>query len=655
MDEFRERFGAVGGLFVERERCGIPLFGAVGNDRRTAHKAYATLRVDDQGNAQTEPALVTATVEVQVVEAIEAKFVNPADNNDLGELRVMSAPTAGAAIHIANISAQKGVGNFRYTKENGSSADLLLDTTSGQVSLAGNYAPDGQNTLTIIVRVEDRGDGSTLTDAVLITLKFVLAETVKANAFLLNNDGKYLPGGAGGDLALTETRTIRVKTADYNKEQVAVGITPDGGFGVPYAVTEEGANGLSASDTAVGSYPIRVVVDANLSANNAPATLALTAVINDGNDTGNLTEGATITVSVVYDDVDPIAGAFNDMDGNAIAAKHVVVNSSTNAAGPNEIVASIAASGGVGGESGGNYTFSQMGNETGLIVNNEGKILVRQGIQPKASENELTATVRINDSGNWSHVSDAQEITVTVVYSSKVDVALSAFADIRTDADPAQIDPNGGTLYFEQAGAHDNIEFGQLTFQSGLPGVTGFIVTPGTANGLAYNTANNRVSIVAKCGADNQADKSIRLVVNDAPDPNNVSEPLTLDIMVHSGAAECIEPINARAQNIGVGGQPAGSAITEALKLYALAGTPLAEKMAVATVFIEKGAPAYSSSSTSGSGGLDLEGNGANLLTAFLPKDTQPAAGPNGNQLAITITINDDNDKGRLFDRCGGS
>ena len=419
-------------------------------------KAYATLRVDDQGNAQTEPALVTATVEVQVVEAIEAKFVNPADNSDLGELRVMSAPTRGAEIHIANISAQKGVGNFRYTKENGSSADLLLDTTSGQVSLAGNYDPDGQNTLTIIVKVEDRGDGSTLTDAVLITLKFVLAETVKANAFLLNNDGKYLPGGsAGADLPLTAVQTIRVKTTEYVTGRIAAGITPTGGLGAPYTATEMGATGLSAENTAVegeANYPIRVAVDANLQANNAPATLALTAVINDGNDTNNLTEGATITVSVVYDDVDPIAGAFNDMDGNAIAAKHVVVNSSTNAAGPNEIVASIEASGGVGGESGSNYTFSQMGNETGLIVNNEGKILVRQGIQPKASENELTATVRINDSGNWSHVSDAQEITVTVVYSSKVDVALSAFADIRDDADPAQIDPDGGTLVFQGGG-----------------------------------------------------------------------------------------------------------------------------------------------------------------------------------------------------------
>ena len=293
-----------------------------------------------------------------------------------------------------------------------------------------------------------------------------------------------------------------------------------------------------------------------------------------------------------------LRGAFNDMDGNAIAAKHVVVNSSTNAAGPNEIVASIEASGGVGGESGGNYTFSQMGNETGLIVNNEGKILVRQGIQPNASENELTATVRINDSGDWAHVSDARLITVTVVYSSKVDVALSAFADIRTDADPAQIDPNGGTLYFEQAGAHDNIEFGQLTFQSGLPGVTGFIVTPGTANGLAYNTANNRLSIVAKCGDNDDADKNIRLVVNDAPDPNNVSEPLTLDIMVHSGAAECISPISARPDTIVGTGQ--GAEITDIPKFYRLAGDALDADLPVATVHVAGGAPDYVSGRSSG-------------------------------------------------------
>ena len=603
--------------------------------------AVATVKIDDTGAGSeiSEPATLTVSVAVKDVEAIEAKFVDSADA-DLGELHVISrdAPNAAAMV-IAKVVAAKGVNDFQYTKETGSS-DKLSVNGNGEVMLDANQPLDGQATLTIIVRVADQGDGSTLTDDVLITLRFVLAETVRASAFLLNNNGNNLPDGtAGADLPLTETQTIRVKTANYETGQVAVGITPTGGLGEPYTATETGATGLSAANTAIETYALQVAVDDSLSAGDAPATLAMTAVVNDGNDTGNLTDGATITVSVVYDKVDPIAGAFKDTSGNAIAAKHVVVNSSTNAAGPNEIVASIEASGGVGGESGGNYTFSQMGNETGLIVNNEGKILVKQGTTPKPSNNELTATARINDNGKWSHVSDAQDITVTVVYSSQVDVVLSAFADTRANADPAQIDPDGGTLYFNAAEPHANVEFGELTFQSGLPGVTNFIVTPSAANGLAYNSDTRRLSVVLKCD-ESSADKSIKLVVNDDPDPNDVSEPLTLDIAVHSGAAECISPINAQGRTFNPGGN--GQAITEDLTAYALAGVASEAVSVMATLFIEKGAPEYTSTS---SGDLNLSGSGKSL-TVEIPVNTTPGAAPDGTELDIDIRINDTDNKG---------
>ena len=603
--------------------------------------AVATVKIDDTGAGSeiSEPATLTVSVAVKDVEAIEAKFVDSADA-DLGELHVISrdAPNA-AAMMIAKVVAAKGVNDFQYTKETGSS-DKLSVNGNGEVMLDANQPLDGQATLTIIVKVADQGDGSTLTEDVLITLRFVLAETVRASAFLLNNNGNNLPDGtAGADLPLTETQTIRVKTANYETGQVAVGITPTGGLGAPYTATEMGATGLSAANTAIETYALQVAVDDSLSAGDAPATLAMTAVVNDGNDTGNLTDGATITVSVVYDKVDPIAGAFKDTSGNAIAAKHVVVNSSTNAAGPNEIVASIEASGGVGGESGGKYTFSQMGNETGLIVNNEGKILVKQGTTPKPSNNELTATARINDNGKWSHVSDAQDITMTVVYSSQVDVVLSAFADTRANADPAQIDPDGGTLYFNAAEPHANVEFGELTFQSGLPGVTNFIVTPSAANGLAYNSETRRLSVVLKCD-ESSADKSIKLVVNDDPDPNDVSEPLTLDIAVHSGAAECISPINAQGRTFNPGGN--GQAITEDLTAYALAGVASEAVSVMATLFIEKGAPEYTSTS---SGDLNLSGSGKSL-TVEIPVNTTPGAAPDGTELDIDIRINDTDNKG---------
>ena len=262
--------------------------------------ALATVFITDTGDGSelSDPITLTASVAVKLVTAIAAKFVNPSDNSDLTALRVTSAAAANSAsLNVANVVASEGVGKFQYAKRAGSSAALSVDS-SGKVWLAANYTPNGQNTLTIVVAVNDSEDGSTLTDDVLLTLEFVLAETVQAAAFLLDNNGSNLPGGsAGADLALTEARTIRVKTANYGTGQVAVGITAGGGLGAPYTANETGATGLSAQNTAVdgeANYVLRVAVDDSLAAANAPATLALTAIVNDGNDTGNLTDGATI-------------------------------------------------------------------------------------------------------------------------------------------------------------------------------------------------------------------------------------------------------------------------------------------------------------------------------------------------------------------------
>ena len=607
--------------------------------------AVATVKIDDTGAGSeiSEPATLTVSVAVKDVEAIEAKFVDSADA-DLGELHVISrdAPNA-AAMMIAKIVAAKGVNDFQYTKETGSS-DKLSVNGNGEVMLDANQPLDGQATLTIIVKVADQGDGSTLTEDVLITLRFVLAETVRASAFLLNNNGNNLPDGtAGADLPLTETQTIRVKTANYETGQVAVGITPTGGLGEPYTATETGATGLSAANTAIDTYLLQVAVDAGLNASNAPATLTAAMIINDGNDTGNLTDGATITVSVVYDKVEPIAAAFQTTTGDPIGGVHVVVRD-TGASNTPLHVANVRASDGVGDEGGGNsYTYTQSG--TGdLLVNQQGQVMVAARVEPKLTDNNLVATVVIDDSGNWAHVSEPLTKTITVRYSSKL-VLVADIRDPRANAVPSVIPITGAPakIYFPKAGTNTGLTLAQLTFRGGKDGST-YSAVASQQSGLTYNDTDKQI-LMTKCTDTPAALKSIRLVVNDSPDNDGVSDPLTLNITVESGADECIEPINVQGRNIGVGGGAPGSEITEPVKLYALAGTPLAEKMAVATVFIEKGAPDYTSSK-SGSGGLDLEGNRANLLTVFLPKDTQPGSGANGNQLAITIAINDDNTKG---------
>ena len=601
-------------------------------------KAYATVEVNDTSTppAQadlTKPATAAVTVEVKLVTAIAAKFVNPSDNSDLTALRVTSAAAANSAsLNVANVVASEGVGKFQYAKRAGSSAALSVDN-SGKVWLAANYTPNGQNTLTIVVAVNDSEDGSTLTDDVLLTLEFVLAETVQAAAFLLDNNGSNLPGGsAGADLALTEARTIRVKTANYGTGQVAVGITAGGGLGAPYTANETGATGLSAQNTAVdgeANYVLRVAVDDSLAAANAPATLALTAIVNDGNDTGNLTDGATITISVVYDKVDQIAAKFQDTSNADIVGRHVVVKNDGAANTPNH-VANIVGAGGTGS----GYTYRQVGTGN-LIVNEQGQVLVAANVAP-AIGLDLIATVAINDGGNWSHVSDEELKTITVRYSSKLQI-VPTITDTRTGAVPSAIPTSGDapTIYFSSGGQNAGQVLANVSFSGGVEGSSYNVVASQKIGGLDYNATNKQLTM-EKC--TDPADKSIRLVVNDSPDDDNVSDPLTLDIAVHSGAAECIEPINAQARTIG---NPNGQAITEDLTAYALADVASTAASVVATVFIEKGAPDYTSTKT---GALDLSGSGKSL-TVVIPAGQTPGTG-NGKELAIDIAINDDVNKG---------
>ena len=83
--------------------------------------ARATVEIDDSGAGSdiSDPATLTALVAVKHVEAIEAKFVNPADSNsELTGLQVMSADSQNSAsLNIANVSALKGSGDFQYTRK----------------------------------------------------------------------------------------------------------------------------------------------------------------------------------------------------------------------------------------------------------------------------------------------------------------------------------------------------------------------------------------------------------------------------------------------------------------------------------------------------------------------------------------------------------
>ena len=363
--------------------------------------ARATVEIDDSGAGSdiSDPATLTALVAVKHVEAIEAKFVDSENSNsELTGLQVMSADSQNSAsLNIANVSALKGSGDFQYTRENGSSTGLSVDN-NGKVWLAANYEPNGQNTLTIIVRVEDQGDGSTLTDAAMLTLEFVLAETIGAEVLLRNNGGAYVPSGtSGNDVAVgSQTRTVKVKTAEYGNEQVVFGVRPSGGLGASpaFAIARTGSeNGLVArgqQNNGQRDYALEVAVKSGASA--PPKTFGITAIVNEStSDPNNLTPGATISVTVVYDTVDPIAGAFQETDGTPIVGRHVVAKQGTET---NDYqVAKIAPSGGVGGESGGAYTFTQ-DNPGDLIVESDGRVLVKGGVVPELDKN-LFATVKL--------------------------------------------------------------------------------------------------------------------------------------------------------------------------------------------------------------------------------------------------------------------
>ena len=618
-------------------------------------KAYATVQVDDSGNGadQTEPATAAVTVEVKLVTAIAAELLVPANvpgvgpgaGTTLGGLYVRSAAAAeSSSVYIASVVARGGVEEFTYTRQSESSAELLLNA-DGQVHLAQNYTPDGSKTLSILIAVNDSGDGSTLTDAAMMTLQFVLAETIEATVFL--RGGVYLPGGSGNEVVVSDSAvaTVRVKTADYGNEHTLFGVKASGGLGKTPAysiarATGGNENGLVARVINPDGYPAAVLVKQG--ASGSPKTFGITAVINESTtDPNDLTPPATISVTVLYTAVDQIAGAFQEEDGTAIVGRHVVAKqggAETN----NYQVAKITPSGGVGGDGNGfGYTFTQ-DTPGDLIVDGDGKVLVKGGVVPAIGLN-LSATVKINDTGNWSHVSDELVMEITVLYSSEVPVN-AAITDTRSNV-PAPVQtilPNRNppqTVFFNAATPHANIPFALMTYTSGLPTANDdFDVVASLPNGLNYDATNKHLRIDAKCGDDASANKSIRLVVDDKPDPNNVSKPLTVDITVHSGAAECIAALEATPRDL------SGQLINADVVRYAVEGSTLAARMAVATVLIAGGAPEFTSSRSGGD--LELDGNGANLLTVYIPADTSPAAGASGNELDIAIAINDDVDKG---------
>ena len=332
---------------------------------------------------------------------------------------------------------------------------------------------------------------------------------------------------------------------------------------------------------------------------------------------------------MVYDKVDQIAAKFQDTSNADIVGRLVVVKNDGAANTPNH-VANIVGAGGTGS----GYTYRQVGTGN-LIVNEQGQVLVAANVAP-AIGLDLIATVAINDGGNWSHVSDEELKTITVRYSSKLQI-VPTITDTRTGAVPSAISTSGDapTIYFSSGGQNAGQVLANVSFSGGVEGSSYNVVASQKIGGLDYNATNKQLTM-EKC--TDPADKSIRLVVNDSPDDDNVSDPLTLDIAVHSGAAECIEPINAQARTIG---NPNGQAITEDLTAYALADVASTAASVVATVFIEKGAPDYTSTKT---GALDLSGSGKSL-TVVIPAGQTPGTG-NGKELAIDIAINDDVNKG---------
>ena len=613
--------------------------------------AVATVEIDDSGAAAaiSDPITLTASVAVKHVEAIEVELIVPEDvpggptaGDTLGALYVRSAAAANSSsVHIANASASKGVEQFTYTRQSESSAELLLND-SGEVHLAANYTPDGNKTLSIIIAANDGDsvDGSTLTEAAMITLQFVLAETIGAEVFLRNNGGAYVPNGtSANDVAWgSGMRTVKVKTADYGNEQLVVGVRGSGGLGnsPAYSIaraTGGNENGLVTRTPSPDGYGLGVAVKDGAVASSAPQTFDITAVVNEsGTDPNNLTPGATISVTVVYDKVDDIAAAFEDTDGDPIPGRHVVARSE-GVSNTDLMVASLNVSGGVGKDTGGDYTFTQ-DTPGDLIVNADGKVLVKGGVVPAIGLN-LEATVKINDTGNWAHVSDELEVEITVLYSSKV-VLDATIVDTRDDAVPANIPRTGGSVYFLNADPDENAVFARVDFSGALPGDDTYVVTASDEVGLSYNTSTRELSMT-KCTGN--ATKSIKLTANDSPDTAGVSDPLVVEIEVTSGAAQCYDEISARPERLNA---VRGAEITDIPKFYRLAGDDLDADLPVATVHVAGGAPAYVSDKTGGV--LNLVKGSQGELTVVIPSGRTPEASP--NNLEIVLTVNDDSNKG---------
>ena len=643
-------------VYTEQGVAGFNFVGSGNNDRMLAlqpsvadgAKAYATVKVDDSGGGadQTEPATAALTVEVKLVTAIAAEIIPLVGEDTATDGRTVIVestlvPPARGAINIANVAAENnGLGGFVYTKQSGA-AELSVTPDGGEIMLAAGYAPNGNNTLMIVVAVNDTGDGSTLTPEVLMTLHYVLAETIGANVFLRSNNGAYLPDEATSDVAVgSETRTVKVKTADYRDEQFLFGVSGSGGLGNSgYAIaraTGGNENGLVARGQSQDqlTYDLEVVVKNGADVSTAPNTFGITAVVNESAaDPNNLTPGATVSLTVVYDKVDPIAGEFQqtDTDGTPIVGRHVVVKRD-GADTENNHVANIVASGGVGGESGNSYTFTQ-DNPGSLIVNAQGQVLVAANVVP-AEDLELAATVKINDRGDWEHVSDELLMSVTVLYSAEFRIA----AVITDTNGGGTISPDGGTVYFRKTGADANQGFGRLSFSGGVSGdaLANYEVATSNASGLAYNAANGILSMT-KCTDSPSVEKSIRLTINDKDDTDGLSDPLILNVRVHSGAEECLDPISAGARDL------SGGAINAPVKVYALAGT-LTEPLAVATISASGGGGTLSFRKTGG--GLTLTGNLSEGLTVLIPSGTSPAAGTNGTRREVAVEIDDELAKG---------
>ena len=615
--------------------------------------AVATVEIDDSGAAAaiSDPITLTASVAVKHVEAIEVELIVPEDvpggakaGDTLGALYVRSAAAANSSsVHIANASASKGVEQFTYTRQSESSAELLLNA-DGEVHLAANYTPDGNKTLSIIIAANDGDsvDGSTLTEAAMITLEFVLAETIGAEVFLRNNGGAYVPNGtSANDVAWgSGMRTVKVKTADYGNEQLVVGVRGSGGLGnsPAYSIaraTGGNENGLVTRTPSPDGYGLGVAVKDGAVASSAPQTFGITAVVNEsGTDPNNLTPGATISVTVVYDKVDEIEGAFEDTDGDPIPGRHVVARSE-GVSNTDLMVASLNVSGGVGKDTGGDYTFTQ-DTPGDLIVNSDGEVLVKGGVVPAIGLN-LSATVKINDTGNWAHVSDELEVEITVLYSSKV-VLDATIVDTRDDAVPANIPRTGGSVYFLNADPDENAVFARVDFSGALPGDDTYVVTASDEVGLSYDTTTRELSMT-KCTDTPSATKRIKLTANDSPDTAGVSDPLVVEIEVTSGAAQCFDAISARPERLNA---VRGAHITDIPKFYRLAGDDLDADLPVATVHVDGGAPAYVSDKTGGV--LNLVKGSQGELTVVIPSGRAPEASP--NNLEIVLTVNDDSTKG---------